>query len=132
MDLLARDRVGRFRAVNVEASLRSQDYATVGVRDALANALSNETLAELGWQGDEPNEPFDVLRVPADADPGKLHPYFKELAERPGRAPARAVVKEIGPWLAPSDPHFVQVSVQPVRSTAVGALSLGRVPRAWF
>ena len=78
------------------------------MRDALANALSNETLAELGWQGDEPNEPFDVLRVPADADPGKLHPYFKELAERPGRAPARAVVKEIGPWLAPSDPHFVQ------------------------
>jgi hypothetical protein len=106
--MLARDRVGRFRAVNVEASLRSQDYATVGLRDAIANALANETLAELGSQGDEPNEPFDVLCVPADADPAKLHPYFKELAERPGRAPARAVVKEIGPWLAPSDPHFVQ------------------------
>jgi hypothetical protein len=46
--------------------------------------------------------------VPVDADPAQLHPYFKELADRPGRAPGRAVVKEIGPWLAPSDPHFVQ------------------------
>ena len=45
--------------------------------------------------------------MPADADPAKLHPYFRELAERPGRAPARAVVKEVAPWLAPSDPHFV-------------------------
>jgi hypothetical protein len=29
------------------------------------------------------------------------------LYESPGRAPARAVLQEIGPWLAPSDPHFV-------------------------
>jgi hypothetical protein len=27
--------------------------------------------------------------------------------ETSGRAPSRAVFKEIGPWLAPSDPHFV-------------------------
>jgi hypothetical protein len=57
--LLARDRAGRFRAVNVEASLRSRDYATVGLRDAIANALANENITELGFQGDEPNEPFD-------------------------------------------------------------------------
>ena len=100
--------MGRFRAVNVEAELRSQDYATVGLRDAIANALNNENLAKLGSQGDEPNEPFDVLRAPPDADPQKLHPYFKELAERPGLPSARAVVKEIGPWLAPSDPNLVQ------------------------
>ena len=37
-----------------------------------------------------------------------MHPYFRELSERPGRAPARAVVREIGPWLAPEDPHFVE------------------------
>jgi hypothetical protein len=80
--LLARDRVGRFRSVNLEVSLRSQDYATVGLRGAIANTLANENLAELGSQGDEPNEPFDLLRVPADVDPAKLHPYFKELADR--------------------------------------------------
>jgi hypothetical protein len=49
-----------------------------------------------------------LLRIPPEADPAQLHPYFRELAERPGREPARAVVREIGPWLAPSDPHFVQ------------------------
>ncbi len=106
--LLARDRIGRFRSVKLEVSLRSEAYATVGLRDAIADVLTNENLAELGSQGDEPNEPFDVLRVPPGTDPSKLHPYFRELSERPGRSPARAVVKEIGPWLAPSDPHFVE------------------------
>ncbi|WP_417794223.1 hypothetical protein [Terasakiella pusilla] len=105
--LLARDRVGRFRCVKVEASLRSQEYATIGLRTAIAYSVQNEDVSELGFQADEPNEPFDLLRVPADADQSKLHPYFKELIDRPGRAPARAVIKEIGPWLAPSDPHFV-------------------------
>lgn len=106
--LLARDRVGRFRSVKLEVSLRSEEYATVGLRDAIAHTLKNDDLAELGSQGDEPNEPFDVLRIPPGTDLTKLHPYFRELLERPGRVPARAVVKEIGPWLAPSDPHFVE------------------------
>lgn len=106
--MLARDRVGRFRAVKLEASLRSDSYATVGLLDAIAYSINNDNIAELGFQGDEPNEPFDVLSVPPGTDPKKLHPYFRELSERPGREPARAVVKEIGPWLAPSDPHFVE------------------------
>ena len=106
--LLARDRVGRFRAVRQEVSLRSEVYATVGLRNAIAFAIQNENLSELGSQGDEPNAPFDVLRVPPGTDRAKLHPYFGELLERSGREPARAVVKEIGPWLAPSDPHFVE------------------------
>lgn len=106
--ILARDRVGRFRSVKLEHSLRSEDYATVGLRNAIAATLKNDDITKLGDQGDEPNEPVDLLRVPIDADPTKLHPYFKELADSPGRAPARAAAKEIGPWLAPSDPHFVQ------------------------
>jgi hypothetical protein len=106
--ILARDRVGRFRSVKLEINLRSEAYATVGLRNAIASTLRSDDLAQLGDQADEPNEPVDLLRVPLDADPAKLHPYFKELADRPGRAPARAVVREIGPWLAPSDPHFVQ------------------------
>ncbi len=70
--------------------------------------VQNEDIAALGKQGDEGNVPFDLLRVPADADPLKLHPYFRILLEGSGRAPARAAIREIGPWLAPSDPHFVQ------------------------
>ncbi|WP_212580137.1 hypothetical protein [Roseovarius gaetbuli] len=106
--LLARDRVGRFRSVKTEASLRSEAYATIGLRDAIAFSIKNEDITALGVQGDEPNAPFDVLRIPPGTDPEKLHPYFRELLERSGRAPARAVVREIGPWLAPSDPHFVE------------------------
>jgi hypothetical protein len=106
--LLARDRVGRFRSANLKVSLKSEAYATIGLRDAIADAINNENLSQLGSQGDEPNEPFDVLRVPPGTSPAKLHPYFRELLERPGREPARAAVKEIGPWLAPSDPHFVK------------------------
>lgn len=106
--MLARDRAGRFRCVKVEASLRSEQYATVGLRIAIASSIRSGEIPDLGTQGDEPNVPFDLLHIPSDADSSKLHPYFRELLERPGRAPARAVVKEIGPWLAPSDPHFVE------------------------
>lgn len=105
--ILARDRVGRFRSVKLEVSLKSEEYATVGLRYAIASTIRNENIEALGDQGDEPNAPTDVLRVPEGADPEKLHPYFRELYERPGRAPARAVVREIGPWLAPADPNFV-------------------------
>jgi hypothetical protein len=77
------------------------------MRERIAKALEDPKLAELGLQADEPNEPVDLLRVPPDADRSKLHPHFKILLEDPGRAPARAVFKEIGPWLAPSDPHFI-------------------------
>ena len=105
--LFVRDGVGRFRCVDVQASLKSQDFATIGMRERIAKALEDPKLAELGLQADEPNEPVDLLRVPPDADRSKLHPHFKILLEDPGRAPARAVFKEIGPWLAPGDPHFI-------------------------
>ncbi len=105
--LFARDRAGRFRCVDVKSSLTDQKYATEMVRNRIATAVEDPKLDELGYQADEPNEPVDLLHVPADADRSKLHPYFKILSEDPARAPSRAVLKEIGPWLAPSDPHFI-------------------------
>ena len=45
--------------------------------------------------------------MPGDIDAQKLHRHFKLMIDTPGRAPARAVFQEIGPWLTPSDPHFV-------------------------
>ncbi|WP_417686596.1 hypothetical protein [Roseibium sp.] len=106
--MLARDRVGRFRCVKLEASLPSEAYATVGLRKSIGLTLETENIRELGVQGDEPNAPTDLLSVADGVDRSKLHPYFLELLERPGREPARAVVREIGPWLAPADPHSVQ------------------------
>ncbi len=106
--ILARDRVGRFRSVKLEVSLRNEEYATVGLRSAITSAIINENIDMLGDQGDEPNAPTDVLRIPEGTDPEQLHPYFRELNDRPGREPARFVVREIGPWLAPADPHFVK------------------------
>ena len=106
--LLARDKIGCFRWVDGDVSLRSEDYATTGLRERIAAVVEQGNFAELGDQGDETNYPVNLLELPADADSGTLHPRFKILLETPGRAPSRAVFKEIGPWLAPSDPHFVR------------------------
>ena len=106
--LLARDRNGRFRSADFDASLRSEGYATVALRERIAKAVTEDDLALLGTQGDETNHATDLLAVPADTKPEDLHPNFELLLNTPGRAPARAVFRELGPWLAPSDPHFVK------------------------
>ncbi len=106
--LLARDRNGRFRSADFDASLRSAQYATVALRERIAKAVTEDDLLMLGTQGDETNQATDLLAVPPGTKLEDLHPNFRILIEDPGRAPARAVFKEIGPWLAPSDPHFVK------------------------
>jgi hypothetical protein len=106
--LLARDRNGRFRSVDLDASLRSAPYAIGGLRERIAKAVTEDDLAVLGTQGDESNHATDLLAVPPGTKPEELHPNFRLLLETPGRAPARAVFRELGPWLAPSDPHFVK------------------------
>ncbi|MGJ5206126.1 hypothetical protein [Bradyrhizobium sp. HKCCYLR20261] len=107
-NLLARDRVGRFRWVDGDVSLRSEQYATDGLRDRIAQVVEEGNYDLLGDQGDETNYPVNLLELPPKSDTRKLHPSFKILVEAPGRAPSRAIFKEIGPWLALSDPHFVQ------------------------
>jgi hypothetical protein len=106
--LLARDRNGRFRSVETDASLRSAAYATVGLRERIARAVTEQDLAVLGTQGDETNQATDLLAVGFGAKDEDLHPNFRVLMDTPGRAPARAVLRELGPWLTPSDPHFVK------------------------
>ena len=69
--------------------------------------MRDEDIAALGDQGDTPNAPIDMLRVPSGTDREKLHPYFRELLERPSRSLGRAVIREIGHWLTPKDPHLV-------------------------
>lgn len=105
--MLARDRIGRFRCIDTECSFPSERQAMARLRLAIAEA-SRCDLESAAAQGDEPNAPFDLLTVESGTAPTALHPYFRELIERPGCAPARAVIREIGPWLAPCDPHFVR------------------------
>lgn len=106
--LMARDKIGRFRCVDLDCSLTSQRFATEQLRSRIARAVREGDFAALGDQEDETNYPTDVLSIPSDARPEDLHTNFRVLMETPGRAPARAVFKEIGPWLAPTDPHFVK------------------------
>lgn len=105
--ILARDRVCRFRAVEVSGSYTSVQLATDMLHERMATVIAEVDVNELGFQGDEPNAPFDVLRIEPGIDRSKLHPSFLVLLESPGHMPSRSVMKELGPWLAPSDPHFV-------------------------
>ncbi len=106
--LMVRDRLGRFRGVHFDVSITSRRRAEAGLRLKIAEMSRVTDLAELGIQGDETNVPVDLLTVISGTRSDQLHPYFVELMERPGRAPARAVLREIGPWLTATDPHFVK------------------------
>lgn len=105
--ILARDAIGRFRCVKVWTSYTSLSRAEDAMFDVMVDTIQTQDLIELGKQGDETNLPIDLLRLPIDCDPETLHPYFRVLLENPGREPARAVIREIGPWLTPNDPHLV-------------------------
>jgi len=106
--LMVRDRLGRFRGVDLNVSVKSERLAEAEIRVKIAEVSRNTNLAELGIQGDETNSAVDLLTVLPGTRPDQLHPYFVELIERPARAPARAVLREIGPWLTATDPHFVK------------------------
>ena len=106
--LMARDKIGRFRCVDLEVSLTREAVAVDKLRERIALAVQQQDFVALGDQGDETNYPTDVLALPADVPRDRLHPYFRLLIEHPERHPSIHVFKEIGPWLAPADPHFVR------------------------
>jgi hypothetical protein len=106
--LMVRDRLGRFRGVHLDVSVCSERRAEAGLRLKIAEVSRFADIAELGIQGDETNAPVDLLAPIPGTRRDQLHPYFVELVERSGRAPARAVLREIGPWLTATDPHFVR------------------------
>lgn len=105
--LIARDKIGRFRCVDIEASIDSEMIATQRLRERIAVAVDNDDFLALGDQDDETNYPTDVLTVADGTKLGELNDHFQVLIDSPGRHPSRSVFKEISPWLAPTDPHFV-------------------------
>lgn len=106
--LMARDRIGRFRAVKLNTCVTSEKKAEAELRIEVGEVSRTHDLEELGLQGDEPNYPIDLMDVIPGTDEDQLHPYFIELRDSAGREPARAVIREIGPWLTATDPHFVK------------------------
>ncbi len=103
--ILARDRIGRFRCCKLDVSIQNELRATDLLLAEMACLVRDGIPANFGWQGDEPNAPFDLLRVTPDV---KLHPYFQVVLDDLGHMPARSALQHIGPWLAPSDPNFVR------------------------
>ena len=106
--IMARDQIGRFRCIDVQTSFPKEFDAETALRFKIAKLIAEDKIEQIGAQGDETNAPIDLFQLPTDFDPSKLHPYFRLLLEDPGRKPARAVIREIGPWLAPQDPHLVK------------------------
>lgn len=106
--LMVRDRIGRFRGVRLNVSLESRRRAEAELRLEIAEVSRQADLESLGIQGDETNAAVDILAILPGTKREQLHPYFLEVLESPGRAPARAVLKEIAPWLTAVDPHFVR------------------------
>ncbi len=106
--VLARDKIGRFRCASLKTDFRDQGHAEKMLRVEMMEIIEKGEIAEFGEQGDETNSPLDPFDIPANLTDDKLHPYFKMLAQEPGRAPARKVIKELSLWLAPQDPHFVR------------------------
>lgn len=106
--MMVRDRLGRFRGVDLGINHQTVRRAEAELRLKIAEVSRHTDLQALGIQGDETNAPVDLLTVLPGTRSEQLHPYFRILLEEPGRAPARAVLREIGPWLTAADPHLVR------------------------
>ena len=106
--VLARDQNGCFRCANLRVDFKTGPLAEEALFEEIDRVVTSGDIDTYGTQGDETNAPVNLLRPPTDFDPEKLHPYFRLVLEDPGREPARKVFEEIGPWLAPQDPHLVK------------------------
>ncbi|MGE5546839.1 MAG: hypothetical protein ACM33T_08080 [Solirubrobacterales bacterium] len=105
--MLVRDKVGRFRCADVEASLPSERIATARLRVAMAEKIREPSFPGYVEQGDEPDTPLDLF-VDRGIPDERLHKYFIEVRDREGRSPAKKVFQAISPWLLSSDPHLVK------------------------
>jgi hypothetical protein len=105
--LLARDRIGRFRCADIRVSYPTERVAMAQLRVAMAEKSRDPAFTGMEEQGDEPERVLDLFED-RGVDDARLHPYFLELRDRPGRSPARKVFEAISPWLVSSDPHLVK------------------------
>jgi hypothetical protein len=102
--VMARDRKGRFRAVELTAFERRQRHAKVLLRremERLAMAPDEEY-----YQGDEKGSPLDFFAPLADR--ARLHPTFLRLMDEEVLSPARGIIEPMMHWYEDPDGNFIE------------------------
>jgi hypothetical protein len=103
--IMARDRRGRFRAVDFTTSFEpTRRRAQVLLRremERLAMAPDEEF-----YQGDEAGVPLDFFTP--RADPARLHPGFQGLMDAEGFSAARGIIEPMMHWYEDPDGNFIE------------------------
>ncbi len=105
--MLVRDCVGMFRCIDLGVSLSSEQLATLQLRNAIINKSQDPVFTGCEPQGDEPNKALNLMEDRGVPDE-QLHPFYRELRDRPGRQPAKRALAAISPWLLDFDPNLVK------------------------
>ena len=106
--ILGRDENGKFRSTgHIGHSYDNVRRAEADLRIKIEELVRDTEFNGTVEQFDNILPAVDLL-TPINEDRSKLHPYFVELIDRDGRAPARKIFEEMGLWLYPADEHFVR------------------------
>lgn len=102
--IMALDRRGRFRCVQMSPFDKSRRHAEVAMRQEM-EAVAHQDDAEY-HQGDEEGEPLDFFTPVVARE--RLHPDFVKLAEQEGYSSARGIIEPMMHWYKDSDGNFVE------------------------
>ena len=102
--ILARDKHGRFRAVDVGETYFTRRMAEVALTKRMPEVHAEGDAAF--EQGDETGKPLDLFTPLLLRD--QLHPLFVTLADGPGFSAARDVISEIANVFEDPDGNFVR------------------------
>ena len=102
--ILARDRHGRFRAVDVGQTYFTRRMAEVALIKRMPEVHAKEDTAF--EQGDETEKRLDFFTSQLSHD--RLHPNFRALADRPAFSAAREIITEMANVFDEPDGNFVK------------------------
>src|ERR1019366_1932140 len=104
--ILGHDEAGRFRCIDVEASMPTREDAVAWIERAMVQHGRNGKTTFT--QGDERREAKPLDLFTAVVPEKRLHPAFVELRKSPAFAPARRMIAEIMPHFVDIDGNFVE------------------------
>lgn len=104
--ILGRDDAGRFRCIDVESSLPTQEDAAVWIERAMNwHGRDGQRIYSQGAEK-EKHKPLDLFTPVVSTD--KMHPSFAKLCQSKVFAPARRQIAEIMPHYVDVDGNFVE------------------------
>ena len=104
--ILGRDNVGRFRCIDVESSIPTQEDAAAWIERAMNwHGRDGQKTFSQGVEKKEP-KPLDLFTPAVPAD--QLHPSFAKLCQNKAFAPARRQIAEIMPHYVDVDGNLIQ------------------------